>query len=170
MHYRPCPALQLAQHHTVTHIINGIAKKVLGNHIWQAGAEKTEEKGRLDITHYESLTPEQLEQIEAGANQVIADAIPVESMILPKDEAERRFGFRLYQGGAIPGDQLRVLKVGDIDTEACGGTHLNNTSEAIRIIILGTKKIQDGIIRIEYVAGKRADHGCLMIQGRAVVG
>ena len=79
-------------------------------------------------------------------------------MILPKDEAERKYGFRLYQGGAIPGDELRVVRIADIDTEACGGTHLNNTSEAIRIIILGTKKIQDGIIRIEYVAGKRADH------------
>ncbi|MCK5397684.1 MAG: alanine--tRNA ligase [Thermoplasmata archaeon] len=148
---------QLAQHHTVTHIINGIAKNVLGNHIWQAGAEKTEEKGRLDITHYDSLSPEQLEKIEAGSNQVIKDSIPVESMILPKDEAEKKFGFRLYQGGAIPGDELRVLRIKNIDTEACGGTHLNNTSEAIRIIILGTKKIQDGIIRIEYVAGKRAD-------------
>lgn len=148
---------QLAQHHTATHIINGIAKRVLGNHIWQAGAEKTEEKARLDITHYDSLTPEQLEAIESGANQIIQDAIEIESMILPKDEAERRFGFRLYQGGAIPGDWLRVLKIGDLDTEACGGTHLNNTSEAIRIIILGAKKIQDGIIRIEYVAGRRAE-------------
>ncbi len=149
---------QLAQHHTVTHIINGIAKNILGNHVWQAGAEKTEEKGRLDITHYDSLSPEQLEAIEREANKVIEDAIDVESMILPKDEAERRYGFRLYQGGAIPGDELRVVRVGEIDTEACGGTHLNNTSEAIRIIIQGTKKIQDGIIRIEYVAGKRADH------------
>lgn len=148
---------QLAQHHTVTHIINGVAKKVLGNHIWQAGAEKTEDKGRLDITHYDSLTPKQLEAIEKGANQVIKDAIEVESMILPKDEAERKYGFRLYQGGSIPGDELRVVRIENIDTEACGGTHLNNTSEAIRIIILGTKKIQDGIIRIEYVAGKRAD-------------
>ncbi|MFO7619412.1 MAG: alanine--tRNA ligase [Thermoplasmata archaeon] len=147
---------QLAQHHTVTHIINGVAKQVLGNHIWQAGAEKTEEKGRLDITHYDALSQKQLDDIEAGANRIIADAIPVESMILPKDEAEKRFGFRLYQGGAIPGHTLRVLRIGDLDTEACGGTHLNNTSEAVRIIILGTKKIQDGIVRIEYVAGNRA--------------
>jgi len=147
---------QLAQHHTVTHIINGVCRKVLGNHIWQAGAEKTEEKGRLDITHYEALTQEQLETIEGRANGIIRDALPVESMILPKDEAESRFGFRLYQGGAIPGATLRVLRIGDLDTEACGGTHLKNTSEAVRIIITGTKKIQDGIVRIEYVAGNRA--------------
>jgi len=147
---------QLAQHHTVTHVINGVCRQVLGNHIWQAGAEKTEEKGRLDITHYEALTQEQLDSIESGANQIIKDSIPVESMILPKDEAERKFGFRLYQGGAIPGDKLRILRIADLDTEACGGTHLRNTSEAIHIIILGTKKIQDGIVRIEYVAGARA--------------
>ncbi|MDO9538292.1 MAG: alanine--tRNA ligase-related protein, partial [Thermoplasmata archaeon] len=68
--------IQLSQHHTVTHIINGVARQVLGNHIWQAGAEKTEEKGRLDITHYDSLTQEQLDKIESGANQAIKDAIP----------------------------------------------------------------------------------------------
>lgn len=147
---------QLAQHHTVTHIINGVARRVLGNHIWQAGAEKTEEKGRLDITHYEALTQEQLDKIESGANQIIRDSIPVESMVLPKDEAEKQFGFRLYQGGAIPGHSLRILRINDLDTEACGGTHLRNTSEAVRITILGTKKIQDGIVRIEYVAGNRA--------------
>jgi alanyl-tRNA synthetase len=148
--------IQLAQHHTVTHIINGVARKVLGNHIWQAGAEKTEEKGRLDMTHFDALSPEQLDRIEKQANEIIGRGLPVESMVLPKDEAERRFGFRLYQGGAVPGKTLRVVRVGDLDTEACGGTHLRNTSEAERIIILGTKKIQDGIVRVEYVAGRKA--------------
>ena len=147
---------QLAQHHTSTHIINGVAKSILGGHIWQAGAEKTEDKGRLDITHYESLSPPQLESIERRANEIISSSLPVTSMILPKDEAERRFGFRLYQGGAVPGETLRVIDIDGLDTEACGGTHLRNTSEAVRIILLGTKKIQDGIVRIEYVAGKRA--------------
>ncbi|MDG6224634.1 MAG: alanine--tRNA ligase [Candidatus Thermoplasmatota archaeon] len=147
---------QLAQHHTSTHIINGVAKSILGGHIWQAGAEKTEEKGRLDITHYESLSPSQLESIEERANEIISSSLPVRSMVLAKDEAERRFGFRLYQGGAVPGETLRIIDIDGLDTEACGGTHLKNTSEAVRIILLGTKKIQDGIVRIEYVAGKRA--------------
>jgi alanyl-tRNA synthetase len=148
--------VQLAQHHTVTHIINGVCRRVLGNHIWQAGAEKTEEKGRLDITHFDSLSQAEIVEIEGMANKIIGDSIPVESMILPKNEAEKRFGFRLYQGGAIPGHTLRVLRIDDLDTEACGGTHLGNTSEAVRVTILGTKKIQDGIVRIEYVAGNRA--------------
>lgn len=147
---------QLAQHHTSTHIINGISRKVLGDHIWQAGAEKTEEKGRLDITHYETLDKDQLEMIERGANEVIQSSLDVKSMILPRDEAERLYGFRLYQGGAVPGEELRVVSIEGLDTEACGGTHLKNTSEAKRITLIGTKKIQDGIIRLEYVAGARA--------------
>ncbi len=147
---------QLAQHHTTTHIINGVARSILGNHIWQAGAEKTEEKGRLDITHYKTLEKEQLEAIERSANEVIEEAQEVISMILPRDEAEERYGFRLYQGGAVPGEELRVISIEGLDTEACGGTHLRNTSEAVRVTISGTKKIQDGILRLEYVAGKRA--------------
>jgi len=147
---------QLAQHHTTTHIINGVARSVLGNHIWQAGAEKTEEKGRLDITHYETLDKDQLEIIERKANKVVQSAQEVRSMILPRNEAEERYGFRLYQGGAVPGEKLRIVSIEGLDTEACGGTHLRNTSEAVRITLTGTKKIQDGILRLEYVAGKRA--------------
>ncbi|MGA1866049.1 MAG: alanine--tRNA ligase [Thermoplasmatota archaeon] len=147
---------QLAQHHTTTHIINGVARSILGNHIWQAGAEKTEEKGRLDITHYETLDKAQLESIERMANKIIDQALEVRSMILPRNEAEERYGFRLYQGGAVPGEKLRIISIEGLDTEACGGTHLKNTSEAVRITITGTKKIQDGILRLEYVAGRRA--------------
>jgi alanyl-tRNA synthetase len=147
---------QLAQHHTTTHIINGVARKTLGDHIWQAGAEKTEEKGRLDITHYETLDKDQLETLEKGANDIIERGLDVRSMMLPRDEAERRYGFRLYQGGAVPGEILRIVSIEGLDTEACGGTHLKNTSEARRITITGTKKIQDGIVRLEYVAGRKA--------------
>lgn len=147
---------QLAQHHTTTHIINGVARKTLGDHIWQAGAEKTEEKGRLDITHYEALGKDQLENLEKIANEIIDSSMEVKSMILSRDEAEKRYGFRLYQGGAVPGERLRVVSIEGLDTEACGGTHLRNTEEAKRITIIGTKKIQDGIVRVEYVAGARA--------------
>jgi len=149
--------IQLAQHHTATHIINGTARKILGEHIWQAGAEKTEKKARLDITHYDSLTPEQIQKIENLSNKTIASGINVESLILPKDEAEKRYGFRLYQGGAVPGATLRVVKIDNFDIEACGGTHVKSTDEVKCIKILGTKKIQDGIVRLEFVAGKRTE-------------
>lgn len=148
--------LQLAQHHTATHLINGVARELLGEHIWQAGAEKTLEKARLDITHFAGLTREQLEEIERGANKAIGSAIPVESMVLKRDEAEKRFGFRLYQGGAVPGLDIRVIRIEGLDVEACGGTHLKNTSQARLIKIIGSTKIQDGVVRIEFTAGDAA--------------
>jgi len=148
--------IQLTQHHTATHIINGAARRVLGNHVWQAGAEKTIEKARLDITHYEQLTPEQIAGIEKIANEIIARNIPVESKILPRNTAEAEYGFRLYQGGAVPGKELRVVNIPNFDVEACGGTHLKLTGEAVSIKILRTSKISDSILRIEFVAGKAA--------------
>lgn len=147
---------QLAQHHTATHIINGAARKVLGNHVWQAGAAKTEEKARIDITHYASLSDEELKNIEYEANTVIAHGVQMQHTVVPKSEAEAKHGFRLYQGGAVPGKNIRVVDIPGFDVEACGGTHLNNTAEVGMIKILKSSKIQDGIIRIEYVAGEQA--------------
>ena len=148
--------LQLAQHHTATHIINGSAKKVLGTHIWQAGAHKALNKARLDITHYKSLTDEQVQQIEKLANQVVIENRPVFSDLVPRHIAEKEYGFVLYQGGAVPGKVLRIVKVQDFDVEACGGTHLHTTGEAKIIKIIKTSKIQDGMVRIEFTAGDAA--------------
>ena len=143
----------LRRHHSAAHLLNGAAKKLLGNHVWQAGAEKTPEKGRLDITHYDSLSNEELQKIEDMANQVIHEKRPVANPVLPRLEAEKKYGFTLYQGGAVPGKQLRIVDIKDWDVEACGGTHVSNTGEIECVKITKAKKIQDGIIRLEYVAG-----------------
>lgn len=144
---------QLAQHHTATHILNGAAKKVLGNHVWQAGAAKLLHKARLDITHYENLTEKQVRDIEKLANETVKKKIKIKKYFLPRQEAEKKFGFSIYQGGAVPGKELRIVEIPGFDTEACGGTHLNNTEEAGNIKIIKTSKVQDGIIRLEFVAG-----------------
>ncbi len=148
--------IQLSQHHTGAHIINGAARMVLGNHVWQAGASKTPEKGRIDITHYESIKPEELRRIEALANEIIRRDLPVNKIKMKKAIAEQEFGFRLYQGGAVPGNIIRVIEIPGFDTEACGGTHVNTTGELQIIKILKSTKIQDGVVRIEYVAGRAA--------------
>jgi alanyl-tRNA synthetase len=147
---------QLAQHHTSTHIINGAARLLLGEHVWQAGAEKTPEKSRLDITHFAPLTKEELKAIEKKANEIVAKNLRVDKKIYRRDEAEAKFGFRLYQGGAVPGREIRVVKIDEHDIEACGGTHLNYTGEAEYIKVIGSTKIQDGVVRLEYVAGNAA--------------
>ncbi len=148
--------LQLAQHHTSTHIINGAAKRVLGNHIWQAGAHKQLDKARLDITHYASLTDDQVKDIEKLANEIIKENKPVYSDLMPRNIAEKKYGFTIYQGGAVPGKVLRIISIPDFDTEACGGTHLHTTGEAKLIKIIKTSKIQDGMVRIEFTAGEAA--------------
>jgi alanyl-tRNA synthetase len=146
----------LTRHHTATHIINAAARAVLGNHIWQAGAEKTVDKARLDITHYASLSDEEMERIEYLANEYVLRALPVTKEFMGRDEAEKQFGFRIYQGGAVPGKVLRIVTIEGLDVEACGGTHTDSTSEVGPIKLLKSEKIQDGIVRIEYAAGLQA--------------
>src|SRR3989344_366460 len=148
--------LQLAQHHTATHIINGSAKRILGNHIWQSGAHKALDKARLDITHYDALTDEEVKKIEDLANKVIEENRPVYSTLMRRDLAEKEYGFVLYQGGAVPGKMLRIISIPEFDTEACGGTHLHLTGDAKIIKIIKTSKIQDGMVRIEFTAGEAA--------------
>jgi len=149
--------IQLTQHHTATHILNGAARKVLGNHIWQAGAAKTLEKARLDITHYENLSKEQLIQIEDYANKIVRENLPVSKSFMKRNIAESKYGFRIYQGGAVPGKDLRIVEIVGFDVEACGGTHLDITGDVGQIKILKSSKLQDGIVRIEFTAGLAAE-------------
>jgi len=148
--------LQLAKHHTSTHIINAAARKVLGNHINQAGAKKDVNKATIDLTHYQGITDEELHEIEKEANRLVKENIEVESKFVPRTEAEQTYGMNIYQGGAVPGKMLRIVNIQGVDVEACGGTHLHNTSEAGEIKILKATKISDGIVRLYFTAGEAA--------------
>lgn len=146
----------LAVHHTATHVVNGAARKVLGTHVWQSGAAKTLEKARLDITHYDSLTSAEMKEIEQKANDLVKKNVAVTKTVMPRREAEDKYGFGLYQGGAVPGRNIRVVSIDGWDTEACGGTHLDSTGEIGEIKLVKSSKLQDGIVRLEFVAGKTA--------------
>jgi alanyl-tRNA synthetase len=146
----------LMKAHTVTHLINGAARRVLGEHIWQAGTQKGLETSRLDISHYRRLTQEEIHKIETLANKAIAANMEIETSLLPRNEAEARYGFRLYQGGAVPGKDIRVVKTGDWDVEACAGTHLGHTGEVGFVKIVYTERVQDGVERLGYAVGLKA--------------
>lgn len=148
--------IALMRVHTSTHIILGSARRVLGEHAWQAGASKTVERARLDVSHYARITREQVEEMERLANMVVREGRPVTCRFMQRDEAERLYGLRLYQGGAVPGKEIRIVDMGDWDVEACGGTHLANTSEAGLIKIIGTERVQDGVERLIYAVGPYA--------------
>jgi alanyl-tRNA synthetase len=83
------------------------------------------------------------------------EVAPIETQFLPRTEAEKLFGFELYQGGVPPGTMIRVVKVGR-DIEACAGTHVTNTGMIGSIKILRAERIQDGVERIEFAAGEAA--------------
>jgi alanyl-tRNA synthetase len=146
----------LMKAHTVTHLINGAARRVLGEHVWQSGTQKGLETSRLDITHYRRLSPDEVHKIEIRANEAIEANMSVETKWYPRNEAESRYGFRLYQGGAVPGKDIRVVKTGDWDVEACAGTHLGNTGEVGYVKIVYTERVQDGVERLGYAVGLEA--------------
>jgi alanyl-tRNA synthetase len=146
----------LMKAHTVTHLINGAARRVLGEHVWQSGTQKGLETSRLDISHYRRLSPEEIHKIETLANQAIAANMKIETTWLPRNQAEALYGFRLYQGGAVPGKDIRVVKTGDWDVEACAGTHLGSTSEVGLVKIVYTERVQDGVERLGYAVGLKA--------------
>ena len=147
--------MALTRHHTAVHIVNGAAVKVLGTHVWQAGASKTTEKATLDITHYKPVTKEEIKEIERIANKIVLENIKIRKMELPRTEAEQKFGFRIYQGGAVPGAKLRIIQMPGHDAEACGGTHVEYSGEVGLIKILKATRIQDGVVRLELIAGMR---------------
>jgi alanyl-tRNA synthetase len=146
----------LMKAHTATHLINGAARRVLGEHVWQYGTQKGLQSSRLDISHYRRLTPEEVHKIETLANQAVLANLQVETAWMPRNEAESRYGFRLYQGGAVPGKEIRVVKTGDWDVEACAGTHLKSTGEIGFIKIVYTERVQDGVERLAYAVGLQA--------------
>ena len=146
----------LMKNHTATHIVLGAARKVLGNHVWQTGAHKAPDMARLDITHFDALTDDEVAKIEELANEQVLGSRLVRAKFLPRDVAERKFGFRLYQGGSVPGGELRVVEIPKWDVEACGGTHVSRTGDVGLIKIVRSSRIQDGVVRLEYAAGRGA--------------
>ena len=147
---------QLMDHHTSVHIVGGAARRILGPHIYQAGANKSEELARLDITHYNRLTREDLDLIERMANEVLVQVHKTEKTILNRKDADKKHGFDLYQGGAPKGDTIRVLRISDHDIQACGGTHHDEPGQIGSIRVVRSTAVQDGVERLHIVAGQAA--------------
>ena len=146
----------ITKNHTSTHIINTSARSVLGSWVWQHSAFKDDDHARLDITHHSSLNDQQVKQIEDAANKMIKDNYPVKIEYFDRGTAEQQYGFRIYQGGVVPVKSVRIVSIEDKDIEACGGTHVKKTGDIELIKITKTKRIQDGVVRLEFVSGPNA--------------
>jgi len=147
--------LSLMRHHTATHVLLHAAKKVLGAHVHQAGAQKGSETSRLDVRHYRHITPDELRRIEIEANRMVMADLPVYICIEERTKAEQKYGFDLYQGGVPPGREIRTVQVG-AEVQACAGTHVRATGEIGPIRVIGVEHIQDGVERLVFAAGLAA--------------
>ena len=148
--------ITLARHHTGTHLVIAAARKVLGQHVWQAGSQNGLTRARIDLSHYKRITQEELNEIEKLANEYVMDNIDLDIQFHTRDEAQELYGFVLYQGGIVPGKMIRVVKVPGVDVQACAGTHVLRTGVVGPIKINKTERVQDGVERIDFSAGLAA--------------
>jgi alanyl-tRNA synthetase len=146
----------ITKHHTATHILNSASRNALGSWVWQNSAFKEEGYARLDITHHSTLTRDEVKKIERVANVIIRENHPVKIKTYDRGEAEQQFSFRIYQGGIVPTSNVRIVNIKGWDIEACGGTHVKTTGEIGLVKIVKSERIQDGVVRLEFVAGEAA--------------
>ncbi len=156
---------RIVAHHSATHIIAGCVRKLLGDHIWQGGSKKDVDKAHIDFTHYEPLNQNQIDQIEKCANEFVKNKVKVSKKIMKRTAAEKDYGFRIYQGGAVPGKYLRIVAYGNHDVEACGGIHVDNSSDVGEIVIMKVERPTDGTIRLIYKAGQAAREYLKVMEG-----
>jgi len=146
----------ITKHHTATHVLNSASRNTLGSWVLQDSAFKDESYGRLDITHHSAITREEVKKIERIANRTIRENHPVIIKTYDRGDAEQHFSFRIYQGGTVPTSNVRIVNIEGWDIEACGGTHVKSSGEIGLLKIVKSERIQDGVVRLEFVAGEAA--------------
>lgn len=138
-------------HHSATHLLHSALREVLGTHVEQKGSIVTSEKTRFDFSHHAPMTTEQIEQTERWVNEKVLHNIPVDTAVLPFDQAREAGAMALF--GEKYGDTVRVLTMGDFSKELCGGTHAERTGDIGLFKIISETGISAGVRRIEAVAG-----------------
>ena len=143
--------LNTARNHTATHLLQQALKDVLGNHIEQAGSSVNADRLRFDFTHFESMTNEQIRQVENLVNERVFQGIDVATGETGIDEAREMGATALF--GEKYGKVVRVVNMSGYSIELCGGTHLENTSQITTFKILGENGVSSGVRRIEAITG-----------------
>ena len=138
--------------HSTTHLLDAALKKVLGDHVHQAGSLVEPDRLRFDFTHFEAITPEQLSQVEWMVNDAILEGYPVVTEVLPIEEAKKKGAVAMF--GEKYGETVRVVEMGDFSMEFCGGTHLDNSAKAGPFRIKSESSVASGVRRMEATTGR----------------
>jgi alanyl-tRNA synthetase len=140
--------------HSGTHILQAALKEILGDHVKQSGSLVNAERLRFDFTHFARIEDGELERVEAIANEYIRRNIPVTTTVLPREEAMQTGATAVFDEKY--GDQVRVVKMGDLSMELCGGTHVQRTGDIGFIKVVSESSVAAGVRRIEAVTGGEA--------------
>ncbi|MBQ2271928.1 MAG: alanine--tRNA ligase [Clostridia bacterium] len=146
-----CRRAAIRRDHSSAHLLQSALRTVLGDHVSQAGSYVDEHRMRFDFTHFAAMTPEEIKKTEAIVNEYIFAALPVNATVMPIEEAQRSGAIALF--GEKYGKEVRVVKMGDVSTEFCAGTHVGNTAHIGMFHILSESGISAGVRRIEAATG-----------------
>jgi len=143
-----------AANHSATHLMHAAMKQVLGDHVSQKGSLVDAQRLRFDFSHLDTVSPEQLKEIELIVNEQIRANNEVSTEIMSPEQAQAEGATALF--GEKYGDKVRVLTMGDFSKELCGGTHVSSTGDIGLFRITAETGIAAGVRRIEAVAGEAA--------------
>ncbi|MGZ3711558.1 MAG: alanine--tRNA ligase-related protein, partial [Bdellovibrionota bacterium] len=139
--------LKTMANHTATHLLHWALRKVLGTHVKQAGSLVSPELLRFDFTHFKAMSEEEKNQIEDMINDRIADAQPLKTKLMTKDDAIAGGAMALF--GEKYDSEVRVVSIGDgYSTELCGGTHVENTAQIGCFVLVSEAGVAAGVRRI----------------------
>ncbi len=146
--------LDIARNHTTTHLMQAALRKVLGPHVQQQGSLVAADRLRFDFTHFKDISDEEIGRIEQFVNEAILQNFPVEKKEKTLAEAKKSGALAFFAEKYA--NKVRVVSVGEISRELCGGTHLHSTAEVGHFRILQEGSVSSGIRRIEAVTGRAA--------------
>ena len=144
----------IAANHSGTHILQAALKAVLGDHIKQSGSQVTAERLRFDFTHFSKISDEELQRVEDIANDMIRKNLPVQTEVCALEDALKTGATAVFDEKY--GATVRVVKMGEMSMELCGGTHVQRTGELGLLKVIHESAIAAGVRRIEAVTGKGA--------------
>ena len=142
----------ISANHTATHLLHKALKDVLGDHIKQAGSSVTKDGLRFDFNHFQAMTKDEINKVEAIVNDKISRFIEVTTKVMPAEEAFKEGATALF--GEKYGDTVRVVSIGNYSKEFCGGTHVSNIGQIGLFKILSESGVASGVRRIEAITGQ----------------